>query len=581
MTVARHRIVPLPGDRIALERALAVFALVAVAAATVAIVRGEPDLALAGDTGTALAIELAAAAAVVAAAVVTWRVGVMFPVLLTAAALAWLAAEWNTPGAGAAFSAGLLLYAAWPPLLATAALRGLDERPFDRGAAVVVAVSVATGVGLLGLASAAVFDPDAQGCLECPANLLLIADAPGLGRTLGHAGLALTAAWAAGFALLAAIRIVRASPARRRLSAPVLLPAVVAIGLFGADALHGLDRAFLSNDPTDRALRLAEAGALALVAAGVALARWRARRTRAALAQLVLDIGAAPAPGELRAWLAESLGDPSLELLHRLDSGEWIDAEGRPTALPTGGDRDTTHVRAGGEDVLAVVHRPGLFDDPGLLSELVTTARLALEHEALHAARRAHLEDLRASRARLVAAADAKRRELERDLHDGAQQRLVAMALSIRLARRGIAADDRQLEARLGEAEDGVRAAVVQLREVAHGLFPAVLAEEGLRAALDELSEQTPRLMPRNLPDRRFQDSVESAVYFAARESLRSTEGDVRVDAVTENGHLRLTIGADPGFRTAVTQIGDRVGAVGGTLTVYDGQLRLEIPCES
>ena len=527
-------------DRTALHRALAAVALVAAATVTVSIVRGEPELALVGDSGAALAVELAAAGLVLAAALATWRVGVVFPVLLSAAALAWLAAEWNTPGAGAAFTAGLILYAAWPPLLATAALRGLDERPFDRPAAFVVVVSAAAGVGVLGLASTAVFDPHASGCLQCPANLLLITDAPGLGRTLARAGLAVTAAWAAAFAVLATIRIVGASPARRRWSAPVLVPAAVAVGLFGADALHGLDRGFVSNDPTDRALRLAEAGALALVAAGVALARWRTRRTRAALARLVLDIGAAPAPGELRAWLAESLGDPSLELLHRLDSGEWIDAEGRPTGLPTAPDRETTRVRAGGEDVLAVVHRPGLLDDPALLSELVTTARLALEHEALHAARRARLEELRASRARLVAAADAKRRELERDLHDGAQQRLVALALSIRLARRGIAAQNRRLEAGLAEAEEGVRAAVVQLREVAHGLFPAVLAEEGLRAGLDELSEQTPRLVPRNLPDRRFQDSVESAVYFAARESLRSTEGDVTVDAVAEDGHLRL-----------------------------------------
>jgi len=318
-----------------------------------------------------------------------------------------------------------------------------------------------------------------------------------------------------------------------------------------------------------------------LVAVGVALARWRARRTRAELARLVLEIGAAPAPGELRAWLADSLGDPSLELLHRLDTGVWIDADGRPAVLPTGGERETTRVRAGGEDVLAVVHRPGLLDDPALLSELVTTARLALEHERLHAARRARLDELRASRARLVAAGDAKRRELERDLHDGAQQRLVAVALSIRLARRQVAADDRELDSRLAEAEEGVRAAVVQLREVAHGLFPAVLADEGLRAALDELSEQTPRLVPRKLPERRFPDGVESAAYFATRESLRSAKGEVTVDAVAENGHLRLEIGSRDGFGAVATQIRDRVGAVGGTVTVGERELSVEMPCES
>jgi signal transduction histidine kinase len=585
MTMARDRTgsvaMTIARDRSGLQRSLLVAALLAVAAITVAIVRAEPDLALTGDSGAALAAGLAAAALVVAAAVATWRAGVIFPVLLAATALAWLAAEWNNPGAGAAFTLGLLLYAAWPPLLAAAALRGLDERPFDRPAIVVVTASFGIGVGLLGVASAAVFDPDAQGCLQCPANLVLVTDAPSLGNSLAQVGLAATAVWAAAFAVLAAVRIIRSSPARRRWSAPVLLPAVAAVALFAVDAIHGLDRGFLSNDPTDRALRLAEAGALALVAAGVALTRWRTRRTRAALARLVLDIGAAPAPGELRSWLAKSLGDPSLQLLHRMESGEWVDAVGRLANPASGGGRETTRVRARGEEVLAVIHRPGLLDDPALLSELVTTARLALEHEGLHAARRARLEELRASRARLVAAADAKRRELERDLHDGAQQRLVAIALAIRLARRQIAADDPLLDARLGEAEEKVRTAVVQLRDVAHGLFPTVLADEGLRAALDELSEHTPRLVPRKLPDGRFPASVESAAYFAAVESLRLTERDVTVDGVAKDGQLRLMIDAGTTLDEGLTQIRDRVGAVGGTVALAGGELRLEMPCES
>jgi signal transduction histidine kinase len=570
------------GDNHALlNLALPAAALLAVGAATVAIVRGEPDLSLAGDSGTALAAELAAAALVIAAAVATWRAGAMFSALLTAAALTWLAAEWNTPGAGPAFTAGLVLYAAWPPLLAAAALRGLDGRPFDRPAAVLLAVSFATGLGLLGLASAALFDPAAQGCAQCPANLLLVTDAPSLGHALGQVGLALTATWTAAFALLAAAWLARASPARRRMAAPVLVPAVAAVALFGADALHGLERGFLSNDPTDRALRLAEAGALALVAAGVALARWRSRRTRAKLARLVLDIGTVPAPGKLRGRLAESLGDPSLQLLYRLEGGEWIDAEGRETALPVAGGREVTRVRAGGEEVLSIVHRPGLLDDPALVSELVTTASLALQHERLHASRRARLEQLRASRARIVAAADAERRALERDLHDGAQQRLVAVALATRLARHRIAADDPALDAGLAAAEAGVRAAAVELRDVAHGLFPTVLADEGLRAALEELSEQTPRLVPRALPAGRFPDDVESAAYFATVESLRLAEREVTVDAVAENGRLQLVIAAGTALDAAITQIGDRVGAVGGTVAVRDGELRLEMPCAS
>jgi signal transduction histidine kinase len=565
----------------ALWRGLTAATFLALSAATVAIVRGDPELALAGDSAAKLGAELAAGALAVTAAVLTWRADAVFPVLLAAAGIAWLAAEWNVPGAGSAFTAGLVLYAAWPPLLAAAALRGMDERPLGRSGIALMGLAFGAGVGVLGLAFAAVFDPAAQRCVQCPANLLRVIGEPGLASAFGRAGLALTAMWIAAFAVLATVRLTRDSPARRRAAWPVLVPAVAAVALYGAGAVHGLDRGFLSNDPTDRALRLAEAGGLVLVAAGVGLARLRIRRTRAALARLVLELGDAPSPGELRARLADSLGDPTLELLHRLEGGEWIDAEGREISLPSIDGREATRLRVGGEEVLAIVHRPGLLDDPALVAELATTANLALQHERLHASLRARLEELRASRSRIVAAADTERRALERDLHDGAQQRLVSVALAIRLARRRIAADDPALEAGLATAEAGVRAAVVELRDVAHGLFPTVLADEGLRAALEELSEHTPRLITRALPGGRFPGDVESAAYFAAAEALRLTEREVTVDAVVENDDLRVVIGAGMPLDEAITQIRDRVGAAGGTVVARDGELWLEMPCAS
>ena len=564
-----------------MQAAVAVASLLALAAVTVSIVGREPGLTLAGDLDAALGAELLSAGLLMAAAVATWRTGALFPMLLAGTSLAWLASEWNNPAAGAAFTPGLVLYAAWPPLMAAAALRGLDEQRLDRPGAALLLVAFGTGVGVLGLASALVFDPVAQGCTDCPTNVLRVADAPGLGHALGQTGLALSAAWTATFAVLALTRIALASPARRRWSAPVLVPAAAAVVLWGADAAHSVQRGFVSNDPTDRALRLAEAGALILVAAGVALARLRAARTRNALARLVLDIGAAPKPGEVRAWLADRLEDPTLTLLYHLEDGVWIDAEGTATALAPPDDREATRVRVAGQDVFAVVHRRGLLDDPTLLSELVSIASLALEHDRLHAVCQARLEQLRASRSRIVAEADSQRRQLERDLHDGAQQRLVALALTIRLARRRIAVGDQELDARLAAAEAGVRAAVVALRDVAHGLFPTVLAEEGLAAALDELSEQVPRLVPRALPAGRFPGEVESAAYFATLESLRQTELQVVVDAVAENGRLRVVIGMGLHSPGTMLQIQDRVGAVGGTAVVCDGQLRLEMPCAS
>jgi len=243
------------------------------AAATVAIVRSDADLALTGDSAMALTADVVAGALVAGAAIVSWRPGPLFPVLFGACAVAWLIGDWNTPSAGAAFTAGIVLYAAWPAFLAAAALRGLDERPFDRSALALLTVGFGAALGVLGLASALVADPAAQGCSDCPANVLNVTDARSVARALGHTGLVLTVAWSAAFVVVAALRLVRSSSARKRLAAPVLLPAVVAVALVGIDAAHGIDRGFMSNDGTDRALHVAEAIALSLAAAGVGLAR--------------------------------------------------------------------------------------------------------------------------------------------------------------------------------------------------------------------------------------------------------------------------------------------------------------------
>jgi signal transduction histidine kinase len=521
----------------------------ACAAASIAVVNSDPDLSLAGDRARTLAIELVAAALPVVAIALAWRRA--FGTFLVMALSAWLAAEWNSPGAGPVFTAGLVIYTSWPPLLAAAALRGLDERPLGRAGWGLVGVGAVATVGVLGIASALAFDPGAQGCAACPANLLRIANAPHVLHALGRFGLALAAVWAICFCALGVVCLLRSSRARRQIEAGVLGPAALAVALFGADAVHGFDREFLSVDPTDRALRLAQAGALALIAAGIAFERLRLYRTRARVAQLVLEVGAAPAPGELRARLAKSLGDPELAMLYPLE-GNWIDERGRVIDLPLAGPRAVTLVRAREEDVLAVVHERGLLDDPQLVDELAKTARLAIEHEHLQAVHCARLEELRVSRERIVAAGDRERRALERDLHDGAQQRLVTVGLAIRLARRHHDEPD------LADAEEHLRKAVMDLRELAHGLFPAVLAGDGLAAAIDALSERAPRLMAHRLPEARFPDAVESAAYFAASEALRLTDREVSIDAVAEDGCLRMAISVEGPLTVALSNIQDR-----------------------
>jgi signal transduction histidine kinase len=565
---------------------LAAFAvLLAVAAVTVVIVRTGPADAMAGDSVALLAGGIAVSAAVVGAALRTLarRPGARFPLLLAGAGVAWLLSDWDAPGAGVAFSTGLLLWAAWPSLLAHGALRAADDAPLGRAMAAVVTAGYVITVGVLGLAAATVFDPSRQGCVECPPNHLLLTSDPRMWESLGRAGLTLAAAWSAATVTAAVIALARSSRARRRLRAPVLLPAVSAVALFGVQAVHGAGSGFVSNDPVDRALWAAQGAALALVAAGLVSERIRAHRARTTLARLVVELGQAPPPGGLRDQLAAALGDPSLELVHAFDDGGgWVDGHGRPAILGARADRQETRLVAGDRAVSVLVHRPGLLDDPAVAEELAASARLALEHERLHAVRRAQLERLRASRARIVATADAERRRLERDLHDGAQQRLVTLAVGIRLARRRLAAGDPALDAGLAAAEDELQAAVAELRELAHGLVPAVLVQEGLAAAIDALADRAPQLVPGPLLDERFPAPVETAAYSVVAEALRRAgEGDVTVAAHRENGLLVVDVHADAQISAAVTDLEDRVGALGGTVAAGPHHLRAELPCAS
>jgi signal transduction histidine kinase len=553
----------------------------AAAAVTVAIVRADPGDSLAGDSVIRLTAEVAAGLLLLTAALMT-RLSGAFRVLSACAAIAWLLVEWNSPGAGAAFTIGLVLFAAWPPLLAHAALR-YRARSLSPPAIALLALGYANSLLVLGVVSALFFDPVEHGCLACPANHLLAAARPLVVDDLGRVGLSIAAAWSVAFVAVALVRLARATSTRRRVEMPVVLPATAAVALFGARALHGSGRGFLSNDAVDRALWTAQVAALAFVAVGLLWERLRARRMRAELARLVVELGHSPPPGGLRDRLAGAFGDPTLQLLYsRDDVSGWLDGDGRPAEAPDDPDRDVTRLLAGGRELAALVHRPGLFEDPALAAEVADATRLALEHERLHAIRRNQLERLRASRARIVATADAERRLLERDLHDGAQQRLATVAVGIRLARRQLASGDERLDAELSASEEGLREALAELRELAHGLIPSVLAHEGLGPALEALADRAPRLVVRELPAERFAAPVESAAYFVVAEAVRrSGESDVTVAGRRDHGRLLIDLETVGGGVESTMDLKDRVGAVGGTLTSTANHLSVELPCES
>ena len=275
------------------------------------------------------------------------------------------------------------------------------------------------------------------------------------------------------------------------------------------------------------------------------------------------------------------LHDDSVEVGYPLEDGSLVDALGLPLAL---GGQVTPLVREG-ETVALLSHRPGLLDDPALAEEVAAAARLALENERLQAEVRAQLEQLRSSRTRVIATGDAERRRLERDPHDGAQQRLVGLSLQLGLARSRLGPQpDAALAAQIDEAQTELGAALAGLRDVGHGLFPALLAEEGLAVALEALTEEAPVEIEIGALPERLDASVAAAAYFVVSEELkRSPRIPDRLAVRAEDNRLLVEVEADVAD-SEIVGLEDRVGAVGGALEVVRGadgraSIRVEIPC--
>jgi signal transduction histidine kinase len=513
------------------------------------LARDEPGYAPGGGAIGAALLGTIAGWAITLAGLLAWRAGRSFGPLLAVAGPAWLVAACDLPAAPSAvvFTAALVFAYAAPALIADAAL--------GPGHRALAAIPYVACIGVAGLAANTLYDPGAAGCEDCPANLVLVTSDAAAQATVTRWGLAIGAA---GLALVVAVlvaRLARSRPSQRLRDAPVLLASAVFLSLSAAQLAHGVSRGFVSNDKLDRLMWTSQALALLLLAAATAWEPLRRRRARAQLARLVVDLADAPAPGGLRDSLAHALGDPDLQLLYRTDENEWVWPDGTSAGVP--GD-DTTRLVAGDRVVGALIHRMGLLDDPALRDELSSAARLALEHERLNAATGKQLADLQASRARLVATGDAERRRLERDLHDGAQQRLVSVAISLGLAAR---AGDAELAWAHGE----LTAAVAELRELAHGIYPAVLGEEGLAAALETLAEGQPRLRLLDLTEQRAPEPVESAAYRIVIGVLYASDGPIEARIACADGFLTVET---RGAIADLQEIKDRVGALNGTLDV-------------
>jgi signal transduction histidine kinase len=559
--------------------ALGISALgIAVGLFTLRVAQDNPGYWFAGTSQAANAALLLAGWSLIACGLVSWlqRPDSRFGPLLVAAGFAWFLPEWNNPGANWAlvFTAGIGLYAICPSLVGHAVLAYPRGRVRTRAEETAVACSYVGSFVVLGLAPALLLDPAAQGCSQCPPNLLAVADRATFASDLTRAGIYLGVVWALALTALSTLRL------RRAATRPVVVAGTAYLVLVTATFAVSLDRGSLSNGTLERRLWLGEAAALVGMTAAVAWNWVRARRARSQMARLVVELSYSPPPGGLRDVLAQIVGDAELVLAYPLDdTGRLVDANGRAVEVARGLQRTT--LVSGGRTVAVLAHAPGLLDDEQLVDEVTAAARLALENERLQAEVCAHLEELRASRARIVAAGDAERRRLERDLHDGAQQRLVGLALSLRLLRSHLAA--RELET----ADAELAHAIEDLRELAHGIFPAVLSDEGFAAAVEALTEDA-RVPIRlgSLPEGRFASPVENAAYTIVAEAAGTASRGLAVRAGHRNGLLTVDLETQDIDGLDVAALEDRIGALDGRLTVGPGRdgrvtIHAELPCES
>ena len=416
-------------------------------------------------------------------------------------------------------------------------------------------------------------------CRTCPANLLEVAreDAVAAGllsfQRIGVVALALT-----GLALMVR-RWRRASRPARRAVMPVAvaggLATAVIFATFLASALG-----VTSGIPFNVVLFYATAA----VSVAVLVVFLQRRMAQGAVAGLVVELGLPGQAADLRGALARALGDPSLALAYWVPAqSRYVDTDGRPVELPEpGAARASTVIERDGQPVAALIHDPAVRHNPGLVDSVCAAAGLTLDNERLQAELRARLVELQASRARLVTAADEARRRIERDLHDGAQQQLVALRISLGLARQLMISSPGEAADLIAQTEDQAAGALAELRELAHGIYPPLLADLGLGAALEAQARKAALPVTIEAPEAgRFPQEIEAAVYFSVLEALQNVAkyaqaSAARVTLGRDGPHLVFTVTDDgQGFDQATTAMGtgvqgmsDRLSALGGTLEI-------------
>jgi signal transduction histidine kinase len=370
----------------------------------------------------------------------------------------------------------------------------------------------------------------------------------------------------------------RASPALRRALQPIIVAAPLQLAITLAWHLVDADPAGLGN--LRAVLEHPIVGLAGLVfPVGFLLGLLRTRLARGSIADLALELGRGVPLGGLRETLARALRDPTLVLAYPAASGSgFVDPDGQSIDVPGEpvADRGIARLERDGETLAVLAYDPALDqEDPGRVGAVASMARMALENERLAAQVRAQLEEVRASRARIVEAGNAERRRIERDLHDGAQQRLVALAMRLDQAREGSVG----AAALIDETTAELLRAVREVRDLARGLHPTILTDAGLAAAVEALAERTPFPLTVAVTEARFPPEIEAAAYYVIAEGLTNIARyagatEAHVEATADGGLLVVTVtdngrgGADPSAGSGLRGLVDRLAAIDGELQI-------------
>jgi len=501
----------------------------------------------------------------------------MWKLILASRVVAALGVIWvvNTPLTWIAWQATIGLATVVFGHLVLAFPSGRLESRYDR-VVVIAAYSVFAASRVIWLL---VWDPRAATCFpRCQPNPFLFwrndslafALGPGLGAVLAVLALAVIyGVWRHWH---------RASPVLRRTLLPVALVAPIELGIAASSFVLGVNQdaweavgVVISTSPL--------AFVHAAIPAGFLAGLLATRLSRGGIADLAIELGQGVPLGGLRAALARALRDPTLELAFPAPVGTGlVDSDGRPLNLPSREEEDRGVVRLerDGELLAVLVYDPAVeLEDPGRVAAVASVAGMALENERLAAQVRAQLEEVRASRARIVEAGDAERRRIERDLHDGAQQRLVALAMRLDQARGTSAGADEVIDATTAE----LLQAIHEVRDLARGLHPTILTERGLAAAVEVLAERIPIPVRATVDEERLPSDVEAAAYFVIAEALTNATRHAQATTVSvvanaQEGQLVISVaddgrgGADTSAGSGLQGLVDRVAAVGGRLVI-------------